>query len=241
MRKESNWSMNICLTQQFKDIFTMWCGRTLFIMCPSDPQNSQTLQKSSIFRPRGYHLINRQGALLLLLSSVLAAACNSPEPVVVSDSGQCGDDGHLTTQLFGALEASLDWQADVLQCGGMPRPAGEGARLRFAGPAQIGSAKRSLAFILAMPGLGRGEIGSELPTNVTMIEEGTGRFFGTQDTGNCWTDIHQNERIGDMDDTNYRVSGILYCVTPLAELNGNANISFAEVRFTGRLNWAMPK
>ena len=124
----------------------------------------------------------------------------------------------------------------------MPRPAGEGARLRFAGPAQSGSVKRSLAFILSMPGLGRGAIGSELPTNVTMIEEGVGRFFGTQDTENCWTDIHQNERIGGgMDNTNYRVSGILYCVTPLAELNGNANISFAEVRFTGRLNWPVPR
>ena len=155
--------------------------------------------------------------------------------------GLCGNDGFLTTDLFGALEVSLDWQTDVLACEGMPRPNGEGARLRFSGPAQAGSAKRSLAFILGMPDLKQGETAQELPSNVTMIEEGSGRFFATQNTRNCWTDIHQHELLPDDKNTRYRIRGILYCLAPLAELNGDANISFTEMAFTGRLDWQIPK
>jgi hypothetical protein len=123
----------------------------------------------------------------------------------------------------------------------MPRPNGAGVRLHFAGPAQSGSAKRSLTFILAMPDLKRGETARELPTNVTLIEEGTGRFFGTQDTENCWTDIKRNEQVDDMNESEYRVRGILYCLAPLAELNGKGSVSFAELKFTGRLRWETPE
>lgn len=199
------------------------------------------MQKNSISSPGSFIFSNRNTALLLLLTPILGVACKSPEPVTTAETVQCGEDGHLVTDLFGALEVSIDWQADVLECDGMPRPNDEGARLHFAGPAQSGSSRRSLAFILAMPDLRRGKAATELPTNVTMIEEGSGRFFGTQDTQNCWTDIVQNEQVGDMSNSDYRVSGVLYCLAPLAELNGSASVSFAEVKFTGRVNWEMPE
>jgi len=37
----------------------------------------------------------------------------------------------------------------------------------------------------------------------------------------------------------YRIGGVLYCVAPLADLNGNASISFADLKFTGRLDWQL--
>ena len=210
-------------------------------MCTSDHQNSQTLQKSSFSRQRRPAANPLNGALLLLLSSFLATACQPQGPVAAVDPAGCGDRGRLTADLFGAIEVALDWQGDVLECDGMPRPNGAGARLHFAGPAQAGSAKRSLAFILAMPDLRRGEVMSELPTKVTLMEEGTGRFFSTQEAENCWTDIHQHELVDDMHESEYRVTGILYCLAPLAELNGKAHVTFAELQFTGRLSWEMPK
>jgi hypothetical protein len=209
-------------------------------MSHSDHQLSQTLQKSANYLHRGGRSACRW-TCLLALPLVLAGACESPEPAVVAPASKCAEDGRLTADLYGGLQASLDWRAEVLECDGMPRPNGEGARLHFAGPAQDGSAKRSLAFILAMPDLQQGETAAELPTNVTVIEEGTGRFFATQDKQNCWSDIQRHEQVGDMDDLNYRVSGIVYCLAPLAELNGAASVTFAEMKFTGRLKWTVPK
>lgn len=209
-------------------------------MCHSDQQIRQTLQKSANYLCRAARS-TCHSALLLTLPLLLAGACKSPEPVIAESPGQCTGDGRLTAELHGGLAASLDWQADVLECDGMPRPNGEGARLHFAGPAQEGSAKRSLAFILAMPDLQQGETAVELPTNVTVIEEGTGRFFATRNAENCWSDIRQHEQVGDMDDLNYQVSGIVYCLAPLAELNGAASVTLAEMKFTGRLSWEIPK
>jgi hypothetical protein len=67
------------------------------------------------------------------------------------------------------------------------------------------------------------------------------RFFGTQDTENCWADIASQDPIGSEDSVEYRISGVLYCVAPLAELNGSFSISFTDIRFTGRLSWETPK
>jgi hypothetical protein len=153
----------------------------------------------------------------------------------------CVDNGRLITELHGSLQGPLEWRGDLIECEGMPRPNGEGARLRFAGPAHAGSAMRSLAFILAMPDLKQGETGKELPTNVTKIDELSGSFFGTQDTDNCWTDIEQHEQLPGAENTHYRVSGILYCLAPIAELNGNASVIVEDVVFTGRLDWEVPE
>jgi hypothetical protein len=92
-----------------------------------------------------------------------------------------------------------------------------------------------------MPDLAKGATGKELPTNVTMIDEHNGRFFGTQDTDNCWTDVEVHEQINGPDETHYRVSGVLYCLAPLAELNGRSSVTLAEMAFTGRLNWEIPQ
>jgi hypothetical protein len=210
-------------------------------MSPSDHKNSQTLQKISIFPQRRCGAGGLGTLILLALSLVLSGACRSPAPEATAADRLCLDDGMLVTELHGSLQGPLEWHGDSLECEGMPRPNGEGARLRFAGPAQEGSAKRSLAFILAMPDLRQGETGKELPTNVTMIDEISGRFFGTQDTDNCWTDIERHEQLAGSEQTNYRVSGIVYCLAPIAELNGNASVMVDEMSFTGRLNWEVPE
>jgi hypothetical protein len=47
----------------------------------------------------------------------------------------CGTDGALIAEIYGGVRAPIDWSSGVLERQGMPRPNGEGARLRFAGPA----------------------------------------------------------------------------------------------------------
>jgi hypothetical protein len=94
--------------------------------------------------------------------------------------------------------------------------------------------------VLGVAGCGGPEPIAAGPTNVTLMEEGAGRFFGAHDAPNCWTDIEVHEQMQPTESTNYSVSSVLYCVAPLAELNGDPNVSFADLTLTGRVIWGVP-
>ena len=170
----------------------------------------------------------------------MAACGDTPEPAALPDllpptsqASGCAEQGYLRTTLYGALAGPLDWSAGDLDCEGMPRPDHEGARLRFAGTSQ----GQSLAIIIAMPGLERGVTARELGSNVTVIEEGSGRFFSTSGLGSCWTDILEQRETDDGTGA-YFVAGTLYCIAPLAEVNGDASVTVRELQFGGLLDWS---
>ncbi len=117
----------------------------------------------------------------------------------------------------------------------MPRPDGAGARLRFAGLA--GDGDRRIAIIVAIPALQRDVADSEMHSNVTIIEEGSSRFFSTPDLNNCFTDITSFNAINDAKDQ-YSIGGVLYCLSPLPEVNGDSSVSIPELEFTGLINWS---
>lgn len=114
----------------------------------------------------------------------------------------------------------------------MQRPGGAGIRLRFSGDV----AGERLAIIIAIPDMQRGETAVELPSNVTTTVEGSGRFFSTPDLDSCWTDINSQTAISG-DNGSYAISGTLYCVTPLGEVNGDAAVSIPELSFTTVVDW----
>ena len=218
-----------------------------------DKTEGKTLQISVANRyvGNGRRASGKAATLAALLA--LLAACDGPGAPITEENAiadslapesyelACGDDGQLIVALYGGIRAEIDWQQDTLACTGMPRPDDEGARMRLSGPIGDVDEGRTLAFILGIPDLEMGQTGAELPTNVTLIEEGTGRFFGTQDNSGCWTDVAKHEPITDSGERLYRIAGTLYCVSPLAELNGNASVTFTELTFTGRLNWKQPE
>jgi hypothetical protein len=186
---------------------------------------------------------------LLLSLGVLLTACGktaetdilATEPAPDADVAeeepilQCGNDGELHAELYGALTARLEWNKNDLQCAGMPRPEGRGARLRFAGT--VNSDERPIAIIIAIPDLERAARGNEFKSNITIIEEGNGRFFSTQDLDNCLTDITALEALDDSGDR-YSIGGILYCVSPLPEINGQSSILIPELHFSGLIDWS---
>lgn len=186
---------------------------------------------------QGFRII---AALAATAAAVAVAGCgDTPEPAArpsllppAPESGGCGERGYLRTELYGEFAGPVDWSAGDLECQGMPRPEGKGARLRFAQP----SADLPLAIILALPDLERGATARELGSNVTVIEEGGGRFFSTSGLGSCWTDVLQQERLDAGADV-YFIAGTLYCIAPLAEVNGNSSVMLRELAFGGYLDW----
>jgi hypothetical protein len=156
----------------------------------------------------------------------------------ISKSG-CDNGGALYTELYGSLAGEIEWYLDQMQCQGMPRPNGSGARLRFSGETGIDSAP--IAFIIGIPGLERGSDGVELASNVTIIEERSSRFFSTPNLDSCWTDVEGQWAVSDDDDSDdelYRIDGVLYCISPLPEINGEGSVSLSELRFSGLLDWS---
>lgn len=168
--------------------------------------------------------------------TLLAACGDTPEPAALPatppEASGCGDQGYLRTDLYGDLTGPVDWSGRGLDCEGMPRPDGAGARLRFAGHA----GDHAVAVIIAMPGLERGMPARELGSNVTVIEEGSGRFFSTAGLGNCWTDVREQRETGNAPNL-YFVAGTLYCIAPLAEVNGDSSVTLRELEFGGYLDW----
>jgi len=162
-------------------------------------------------------------------SEPIAAIAPEEEPVLL-----CGDEGRLSTELYGAVAVRVDWNKNDLECVGMPRPEGRGARLRFA--ARPADGNLQLAIIIAIPDLERDAPLGEFSVNVTLIEEGNGRFFSTLDLNNCLTDITSMTGLDDSGDR-YSISGELYCVLPLAEINGDSSVSIPKMLFSGLLDW----
>jgi hypothetical protein len=169
----------------------------------------------------------------------LAACSDTPEPAArptllppPPDLSGCDERGYLRTTFYGEVSGPVDWSAGDMDCAGMPRPGGEGARLRFAGH----SNDLAIAIIVAMPDLERGATARELASNVTVIEEGSGRFFSTSGLGSCWTDVSEQQVMDDNADI-YFVAGTLYCIAPLAEINGDGSVTVRELQFGGLLDW----
>lgn len=181
--------------------------------------------------------IPKKNALLAL--ALIAAACKptvepKPEPAAsaVAPEGACGETGFLRGRIYGAVSASLDWTAEDLRCEGMPRPEGRGVRLRFAGSVD----GHPIAIIIAMPELTREASGGEFASNVTLIEEGNARFFNTTGLNACLTGIDAMTPLDDAGDR-IAVGGSLYCLSPLAEVNGESSVSIPELEFQGLLDW----
>ncbi|MEX2496902.1 MAG: hypothetical protein WD448_12480 [Woeseia sp.] len=183
----------------------------------------------------------RRTIALYLILPIIAAGCAGDAPQETKTAADCIEGGELSATIVGSIESELRWLEDALECDGMPRPHGQGARLHFAGPATSRGENLRLAFIIALPDLMEGDSANELPAGVTLIDETAARFFSTPDAPSCWADIEQQQQLEDLPDAQYRIEGLLYCVSPLAEVNGGASVTFTDLRFAGRLSWQKPE
>jgi hypothetical protein len=143
-------------------------------------------------------------------------------------------DGRLQGNLFGAIRQTIDWSGEDLLCEGMIRPGGDGIRLIFSRNSTSSTAR--IVLVIGIGNLGPGETGEDLPANVTLIDEATGRFFNAQGIERCWATVQEQQQLSKNPVAVYRVDGELYCVGSLPSVNGLESVTLHEVRFSGRLS-----
>jgi len=157
----------------------------------------------------------------------LAAGCGhagervASAPEAKKDELLCvpSDSGFLRARLKGSIEADLDWAAGVPQCRGGLRPTGDGVRLLFKGPGT--KPDEPLLIVIGIGPLRPGESRSQVPVNLTLVQEGAGQFFATQGDDKCAMDEVRQEAIGP---TLFRLTGRGYCTQPARAVQGDGAV-----------------
>lgn len=119
------------------------------------------------------------------------------------------DEGRLRARLQGTIDTEIDWGKGMPQCRGGLRPGGDGVRLIYKGPVAGGG---PLLVVIGIGPLGAGQSARNVPVNLTLVREGTGRFYATQGDDKCAMDEVRQEPAGDPQV--YRLTGRGYCVQP---------------------------
>ena len=146
-------------------------------------------------------------------------------------------DGYLRARIRGALVLDVSLRNAELECDGGPRPDGSGIRVSFAGPAR--SDGRRLRMVFGVARASEGNLGRELPTNLTVIFEGEQRMFATLGDDKCTVDEFKQERVGALGGPlrNYRVIARGFCITPVKALNSEERILVNSFDFAGNITF----
>lgn len=192
------------------------------------------------------------GAAILALAGAYAlqpwtARDRVPEPAPRASERRAPDaaaiaclpsgDGFLRARLDGALQLRLDWKNEGTRCQGMPRPEGDGLRVSFS-RALEGDGQR-LLIVFGIAGLSEGSSGRALPANLTIIEEGGKRVFGTLGDGKCIVDELSQQLITPWrhESRTYRVSGRGFCIQPARAVGGDAGVLMSSFDFAGQASY----
>lgn len=146
-----------------------------------------------------------------------------PAPAPASHEIFCAssDEGALQGRLQGLIEAEIDWSApDVLQCRGGPRPGGDGIRLIYKGTI---AGDEPLLIVFGIGPLRAGASARNVPVNLTLVREGTGRFFATQGNDKCALDEVRQEPLAN-DSPLFRLTGRGYCTQPARAVAGEGAV-----------------
>jgi hypothetical protein len=176
-------------------------------------------------------------ARYLTRSQPLLQETHAPAATARTTPGGCltTGDGFLRARLDGALQTKLDWDNPGTQCEGMPRPDGNGVRLSFSRALEGGD--RRLVIVFGIAGLSESSSGRVLPANVTIIEEGRARIYGTQGDDKCTVDDLKQQLITPWrkESRTYRVSGRGFCLQPAIAVGGEDRVLMSTFDFAGQV------
>lgn len=154
------------------------------------------------------------------------AACSGAQEPAAGAAGPsdpiCAEaaEGSLQARLQGAIDGEIDWSAVGGHCLGGVRPDGTGLRMVFKGTGPDGE---PLLIVIGAGPVTPGISARNVPANVTVVVEGSGRFYATQGDDKCALDTLQQEPVGGEPGL-LRVTGRGYCVQPARAVGGDDSV-----------------
>jgi hypothetical protein len=179
------------------------------------------------------------GSALLRAESAPAAP---PQPVIQMPThpaagparrGCLGDGtGFVRARIRGALDMDVSWKDAELECSGEARPDGSGLRVLFSGP---GPGGRVMHLVFGVRAAREGSPGRELPTNLTVLQDG-GRSFATRGDDKCTMDQLTQRPLPARGGLRvWHIEGRGFCVAPATALAGPGRILVSRFDFAGRI------
>jgi hypothetical protein len=172
-----------------------------------------------------------------------AGSAAAPTPALsATNTIRClpSGDGFFKARLAGALEMQLDWSNAGTHCEGMPRPNGDGIRMSFSRALDLhsqDSGDRRLLILLGIGAVSESRSGHALPANLTIIEEGSGRIFGTRGDDKCTVDEINQQLLKPWQPKArvYRVTGRGFCLQPARAIGSDASVLVSIFDFAGQV------
>lgn len=174
--------------------------------------------------------IGRPLAALAAWFSVAAPvpALAATAPVACLSSG----DGYFRAHIAGAIDADIDWPNSGTTCEGESRSAPVGIRMSFS---RVGGSRPDLLFVFGLTGVQEGQALRAGGVNLTVIEQGTSRIFGTLGDRRCSVDSLTQRRLDDAHTYRLEVRG--FCTQPARAVRGSGELLISRFDFAGRVTY----
>lgn len=143
-------------------------------------------------------------------------------------------DGYLRARVAGAIDADIDWPNSGTWCAGEPKTKPDGVRVSFR---RTSGARPHLLFIFGLTGVRAGRPLREGRANLTVIDETSGRVYGTLGDRRCTVDSLNQRRLAPHV---YRVEAHGFCTQPARAVRGAGDILVSRFDFAGEVNYANP-
>lgn len=144
-------------------------------------------------------------------------------------------DGYFRARIAGAVDATVDWPNEGTHCEGEPKYPLPGVRLSFQHSPSHGV---DLLFVFGLTGVVEGRDAHEVGTNLTVIVQGTDRFYGTRGYSRCTVDSLTQRRLGS--GHSYRVEARGFCTQPARAVRGDDAVLVSTFEFAGLVNYDQP-
>jgi hypothetical protein len=184
------------------------------------------------------------GALAAAVTYAAFATSPSTAAATPAATGGClaAGDGYLRARVRGALDLDLDWKDAQMHCEGAPRPPGKdnqsnGVRISIGGP--LRGEGRRIRMVFGIAGVGEGESGQALRTNITLLFEGEKRIYATLGDDKCTVDTLSQQRIETLGQGRavYRIVARGFCLGPASNPARTERVIVTSFDFAGRVEF----
>jgi hypothetical protein len=168
---------------------------------------------------------------LALTSAPTAAFGGVPPGAPVKAAGVAclpSGDGYLRAKMAGAIDARIDWPNSGTHCQGESREKPPGVRLSFH---RASGGAPNLLLVFGLTGVLEGQSARAVKANLTVIEQGTSRIFGTLGDSRCTVDSLTQRPLKTAHA--FRIEARGFCTQPAHAVRGSGDVLVSTFEFAG--------